>query len=90
MNRILSVAVAWRCSLEKMFSKISQNLQENTSARVSFLIKVQVATLSKKKTLAKVLSCEFCGIFKNTFFIVACSGEKVMMEYVQKVFYRKP
>ena len=51
MSRILSVAVAWRCSLEKMFLKISQNLQENTSARVSFLIKVQVATLSKKKRL---------------------------------------
>ena len=53
MNRILSVAVAWRCSLEKMFLKISQNLQENTSARVSLLIKVQVATLSKKKDSGK-------------------------------------
>ena len=53
MSRILSVAVAWRCSLEKMFLKISQNLQENTSARVSFLIKVQVATLSKKKDSGK-------------------------------------
>ena len=39
MSRILSVAVVWRCSLEKMFLKIS------------FLIKVQVATLSKKKRL---------------------------------------
>ena len=53
MSRILSVAVVWRCSLEKIFLKISQNLQENTSARVSFLIKVQVATLSKKKDSGK-------------------------------------
>ena len=33
-----------------------QNLQENTCARISFLIKLQV------------LFCEFCKIFKKTFF----------------------
>ena len=26
------------------------------------------AALLKKETLAQVFSCEFCGIFKNTFF----------------------
>ena len=31
-----------RCCVKKVFSKISQNLQENTRARVSFLIKVQL------------------------------------------------
>ena len=36
-----------------MFLKISQNSQENTCTRVS---------------LAQVFSCEFCKIFKNTFF----------------------
>ena len=41
-----------------------QNSQENTCARVSFLIKLQ----AKKETLAQVFSCEFCNIFKNTFF----------------------
>ena len=30
-----------RCSVEKVFLEISQNSQENTSARVSFLIKLQ-------------------------------------------------
>ena len=35
-----SEAVVRRCSVEKVFLKISQNSQENTSARVSFLIKL--------------------------------------------------
>ena len=34
-------AVAQRCSVKKVFLQISQNSQENTSARVSFLIKLQ-------------------------------------------------
>ena len=29
-------AVAWRCSVKKMFLKISQNSQENTCAKASF------------------------------------------------------
>ena len=55
-----SEAVARRCSVKKVFLKISQNLQENTFARVSFLIKIQA--------LVQVISCEFCEISKNTFF----------------------
>ena len=45
-----------------------QILQENTCAKVSLLIKLQAwsATLLKK-TLAQVLSSEFCEISKNTF-----------------------
>ena len=34
-------AVARRCSVKKVFLEISQNLQENACARVSFLIKLQ-------------------------------------------------
>ena len=48
-----------RCSVEKVFLEISQNSQENTCARVPFLI--------KKETPAQVFSCEFCEISKNTF-----------------------
>ena len=47
--------------LKKVFLKISQNSQENTCARV------RAATLLKK-TVAQVFSCEFCEIFKSTFF----------------------
>ena len=34
-------AVTQRCSVKKVFLEISQNSQENTFARVSFLIKMQ-------------------------------------------------
>ena len=51
--------------------KISQNLQESTSARVSFLIKLQTSACNsiKKENRAQVFSCEFRKIFKNAFFI---------------------
>ena len=42
------------CSVKRVFLEISQNSQENTFARVSFL--------------AQVFSCEFCEISKNNFF----------------------
>ena len=45
------------------FLEISQNSQENTCARVSFLI-----NFLKKETLAQVFSCEFCETSKNTVF----------------------
>ena len=51
---------------EKVFLEISQNSQENTRARVSFLIELQA--FIKKETLAQVLSWEFCEMLKNTFF----------------------
>ena len=38
-------AVARRCSVKKVFLEISQNSQENTCARVSFLIKLQASGL---------------------------------------------
>ena len=62
-----------------MFLEISQNSQENTCARVSFLNKgLRPATLFKKETLAQVFSCEFCKISKNIFSyrtpLVAASG----------------
>ena len=57
--------------LRKVFLKISEKLQENTCARVSFLIKLQVSGLQlylkKRPCLAQVFSCEFCKIFKSTF-----------------------
>ena len=39
---LISKADVQRCSVKKVFLKISQNSQENTCARVSFLIKLQV------------------------------------------------
>ena len=45
----------WGVLSEKVFLEISQSSQENTCARVSFLMKLQAA-------------CEFCEISKNIFF----------------------
>ena len=61
-----SEAVVQSCSVKKVFLEISQNSQENTCARDSFLIKLQ--TLLKKESLAQVFSCEFWKISKNNFF----------------------
>ena len=65
-----AVAVVQRCSVKMVFLEISQNSQENTCDRVSFLIKLQASASNfiKKETLAQVFSCEFCEISKNTFF----------------------
>ena len=56
-------AVAQKCSVKKVFLEISQNLQGNTRARVSFLFKKFI----KKETLAPVFSWGFCEISKNNF-----------------------
>ena len=63
-------AVVRRFSVKKVFLKISQNSQEDTCARVSFLIKLQawVCNFIKKETLAQVFFCKFCKISKNTFY----------------------
>ena len=53
-------AVIQRCSVKKVFLKISQNSEENICARVSFLIKLQ--------TWGLAFSSEFWKIFKNIFF----------------------
>ena len=63
-------AVVQMCSVKKLFLEFSQISQENTCARVSFLIKMQAYACNfiKKETLAQVFSCEICEISKNIFF----------------------
>ena len=53
-------AVAWRCSIKKVFLEISQNSQEHTCARVSFLIKLQAlkrCTLHRSLSLSEMCDC---------------------------------
>ena len=52
-----------------VFLEISQKSQENTCARVSFLIKLQAEACNfvKKEALVQVFSSEFCEISMNTF-----------------------
>ena len=63
-------AVVWMCSVKALLLEISQNSQENTCDRASFLINLQAEACNFiiKETLAQVVSCEFCEISKNTFF----------------------
>ena len=57
--------VLWK----KVFLEISQNSQEDTCARVSFLINLQApaCNLIKKETLAEVFSCKFPKFLRTTF-----------------------
>ena len=60
-------AVTRKCSIKKVFLETLQNSQENTCARVSFLIKLQALACNDNKKETLVFSCEFCKMFKNTF-----------------------
>ena len=62
---------AKRCPVKKVILEIWQNSQENTCARISFLIKLRAvpSTSSKRDSGTGGFFCEFCEIFKNTFFI---------------------
>ena len=59
-----------RCSIKKVFLKISQNTQENICARVYFLIKLNASACNfiMKESLVQVFSSEFFKIFNTTFF----------------------
>ena len=67
-----SEAVVQRCSVKKMFLKISQNSQENACARASFLIKlhVQACNFIKKDTLVphKCFLVNFAILLRTPFF----------------------
>ena len=45
LQKIFIEAVVWMCTVGKVFLETSQNWQENTCVRVSFLIKLQVLGL---------------------------------------------
>ena len=59
-------SVHWRCSIKKMYLKISQISQETTYE--SLLNKAAGLELYQKETLTQLLSCEICEIFKNAYF----------------------
>ena len=55
-------AVARRCSVKKVLLKISQNSQENTCARVCFLVKLQ------NENLTQVFFVNFAKFSRTAFF----------------------
>ena len=58
-----------RSSCPEVFLEISQNLEENNSARISFLTELQALACNfiEKETLTQAFSCEFSEISKTTF-----------------------
>ena len=71
---LLTEAVARRCSVKKVFLEISLNSQENTCARVSFLIMLQAsglrpATLLKKRLWHRCFPVNFAKFLRTSFFI---------------------
>ena len=65
-------AVARKRSVKKMFLEISQNSQENTSAKDSFLTKLQAlclrrATLLKKRLWHRCFPVNFAKFLRTTF-----------------------
>ena len=65
-------AVVQRCSVKKVLLEISQNSQENTCARVSFLIKLQASgirstTLLKKRLWHWCFSLNFAKFLRTLF-----------------------
>ena len=60
-------AVVRRCSIKKVVLEILQNSQESTCARVSFLIKLQLATLLKKRPWHKCFPSNFVKFLRTPF-----------------------
>ena len=67
--KILIEAVVQRCSVKKVFLEIPQNSQENSCARVSFLINLQArpATLLKKRLWHRRFSVNFLEFLRTPF-----------------------
>ena len=76
IKRVCLEEVSRRCSVKKVFLKISQNSQKNTCARVSFLIKLQAiggvlrtsATLLKKRFWHRCFPVNFAKFSRTPFF----------------------
>ena len=92
-NKLILVTLertSTRSSRSEVFLKISQNLQENTCASVSFLNKVaglRPMIFMKKEALAQVFSCEFWEIFKNTYLYrtpLVAASKVGLTDYVKK------
>ena len=83
-------AVFWRCSVEKVFIEVSQNSQENTCARVSFLIKLQASLqLYEKKSLwHRCFPVNFAKFRRTSFFTeckishICCCGFNSLKSFI--------
>ena len=77
-----SEPAAQRCSVKKVFLKVSQNSQENTCARVSFLTKMQV---SAKRLWHRYFPVNFVKILRTRFLTEHLRWLLLLNEVMEKV-----
>ena len=81
MNTWIPEAVVQRCSVKKVFLKNSQNSQENTCARVSFLIKFQAERLWHRCFPVNFVEFLKTPVFIEHFWWLLLFGFKKMQTY---------
>ena len=67
LGAAITEAFSRRCSVKKLFLKISQNFAGKHLCQSLSLNKV-TCNFTKKESLAQVFFCQFCEVFKNRFF----------------------
>ena len=69
VNVIQTEAVVQRCSVKEVFLKVPQNLQENTFARVSFLINLVASTWNfiKKRPWHRCFPVSYAKLLRTPF-----------------------
>ena len=85
-------AVARRCSIKKVFLEISQNSQENTCARVSFLIKLKAFGTMFYKEQARNFLLMIIFEEPSSIFVSRCLTKKElagMLIHISKIFNYK-
>ena len=82
----ITLAVTQRCSIKMVFLEISQNLQENTCARVSFFNKVagfRPATLLKKRPWHKCFPVNVAKFLRAAF--LQNTSRRLLLHFSLKV-----
>ena len=81
-----SEAVVWRCSVKKVFLEISQNSQENTCARVSFILKERLWHKCFPVNFAKFLRTRFPFLIEYLWWLLLLTESEIC----SKLPIRKP
>ena len=81
-------AVVQRCSVKKVFWQISQNSQENTYGRISFLIKLQASSKFQANFIKKPSSTEFIEHLWLLFLTLIICSVKVLCIWDENTFIK--
>ena len=81
-------AVVQRCSVKKVFLQFSQNSQENTYGRISFLIKLQASSKFQVNFIKKPSSTEFIEHLWLLFLTLIICSVKVLCIWDENTFIK--